>query len=625
VRDGGDGDHRGHDHGGVTRVALDGGLPDRGLLLWLLLLLLASLFCSGSFLLDPGALHLPDCCEPWDAAIYPWNFFWLREFPAAPDGDLLFTRRFYWPDGEGLGLYTPTWVSAIVSLPFQWLLPEPASRHVATAFLLFASSFATALLAFRFARELELPRPAAAFAALLAMAASGRIMNGARLNLFCTEFLLLWLLAGWRFWRDGGGWRALAFGFASAILLLQSQPLFFQATLVGTGFVALALLTRSGRTTLAARSRPFLLALPPFALLAGPFVLALLRELPASPALAHTSAYTHFLSLDLADLVRPNGVDRFREWTGRILPAREATFFESGGVAGTTSHFLGLGWMALLALALVLPCGGARRLLGGALLLLVMAAGPVLKIGGEPLVFLPWKLLDLVPPLAIEKSPTRLLWLVQLFAALAAGRVLAATAGPPGARARGLRLALAGLLALTTLAEQGDTLPLRSVAPPLRVPAEVAAMAAEPGRFAVLDVPFDGVPEGQVAPGVSHFAMAFGAAHERPIFFGVYPRAARPGLAQLRQRPLFQAMAAIGVAVRDGTPPPTEYGEAELAAMRRDLAELSIGAVQVHDFSVIPARAGEREPLRTLFRRLAPLREQDLSPGAGYRLTLFRF
>jgi len=84
-------------------------------------------------------------------------------------------------------------------------------------------------------------------------------------------------------------------------------------------------------------------------------------------------------------------------------------------------------------------------------------------------------------------------------------------------------------------------------------------------------------------------------------------------------------MAAIGAAARDGTPAPTRFSDADLAAMRRDLAELSIGAVQVHDFSVIPARAGEREPLRALFRALAPRREQELAPGAGYRLTLFRF
>lgn len=617
---------RGHDHGGVTQVPLGGGFPSRSSVLLLLLLVAAATFCSGAFLLDASDLHLPDCCEPWDAAIYPWNCFWLDASLAAPDGDLLFTRRFYWPDGEGLGLYTPTWVYGVVSLPFQWLLPEPQSRHIAIAFLLWASSVATILLAYRFARELELPPAAAAFAALLVVAASGRIMNGARLNLFCTEFLLLWLLAAWRFWRDGGAWRAAAFGFTSSLLVLQSQPQFFQATVTGALFLAVTLFRRAGRATLAARLRPFLAALLVFVLLAGPFLWAMLHELPRSPALVHSSQFTQPLSLDVADLVLPNGVDRFGAWISRLLPFRPASFFESGGSLGTTSHFLGLGWLLLLALALLVrDGGGARRALGFALLLLALAVGPVLTIAGEPLLYMPWRLLDWVPPLAIEKSPTRLVWLVQLFAALAAARAASALVGGPDARARPLRLAFAGLLGLAALAEQGDTLPLRSVAPKLRVPAEIAAMAQEPGQFSVLDVPFDGVPAGEVAHGVTHFAMALGAAHERPIFFGVYPRAARAGLTALRERPLFRAMQAIGDAARASAAAPAAWSADDVAAMRRDLAELAVGAVQVHDFSVIPARAGEREPLRQLFRALGPRSEQELALGDGYRLTLFRF
>ncbi|MSR47111.1 MAG: hypothetical protein EXS13_08605 [Planctomycetes bacterium] len=611
-----------HDHGGVTQVAVGGGLPDRGLLAVIALLVIAATIVSGSFLLRPTALHLPDCCEPWDAAIYPWNFFWLDAFADAPDGWLLFTKRFYWPDGEGFGLYTPTWVYGVLSLPFQWLLPEPQSRHVAVAFLLWFSSVATVLLAFRFARELGVPRVAAAFAALLVLAASGRVMNAARLNLFCTEFLLLWLWTAWRFWRDGGGGRAAAFGLASALLLLQSQPLFFQATLAGALFVAVALVRRAGRQQLVARARPFLLATALFLLLAGPFIWAVFCELPDSPAMRDSLALTQYGSLDVADLVRPNGVDRFASLTGQLLPRRDATFFESGGAVGTASHFLGLGWIALIALALVArDGGGARRSVGFALLLLLLAVGPVLKVDGEPLVPMPWQLLQLWPPLAIEKSPTRLVWLVQLFAALAAARALAWLAGEATARGAAVRRGAAVLLALATLAEQGDTVPLQSTAPALRIPDEIAAMAREPGDFAVLDVPFDGVlPHGQMAHGVNAFAMALGAAHERPIFFGLYPRAARPGLAALFARPLFAAMHQL-----EGGASVPALSPDQVTAMRNDLEELAVGAVIVHDFAVIPARAAEREPLRSLFRQLAPKSEQQLALGEGYTLTLFRF
>src|SRR5688572_1647509 len=203
----------------------------------LLLLALAATIVSGSFLLHPTDLHLPACSEPWDAAIYPWNCFTLAESVAAPsDGSLLFTNRFYWPYGEGLGLYTPTWVHGVISLPFQWLGDwfggEAQARHVAVAALLWLASVATALLAFALARELGLGCWGAFLVGLLATVASGRLMNAARLNLFCTEFLLLYLLLGLRVWRLGGVGRALAFGFSAALLLLQSQPLLFQAAIV---------------------------------------------------------------------------------------------------------------------------------------------------------------------------------------------------------------------------------------------------------------------------------------------------------------------------------------------------------------------------------------------------------
>ncbi len=620
-----DHDHGGdHGHGGVTRVAVGAGLPERATLGCILLLLVVASLVSGGFLLHATDLHLPDCCEPWDAAIYPWNFLWAHDFAGAADGELLFTRRFYWPDGEGLGLYTPTWIYGVLSLPFQWLLPEPQSRHVAVAFLLWFSSVATALLAFAFARELKLPRGAALFAALLVIAASGRTMNAARLTLFCTEFLLLWLWTGWRFWRDGGAGKAAAWGGASALLLLQSQPLFFQAALCAALFLVVQHFRREGRAKFRALHRPFAAALLLFALLAGPFVWELLRELPKSPALDQSVAYTSALSLDVADLVRPNPVDRFGAAIGHLLPLRAASFFESGGVAGTASHFLGLGWIALLLCALFGRDGGARRMVGMALLLLLFAVGPVLKVAGHEVAPMPWMALQLVPPLAIEKSPTRLVWLVQVFAALAAARVVAGwlDGAKPGGGA--WRRVAAGALVVATLAEQGDTVPLRSVAPAIRIPDAIAAMAAEPGDFKVLDVPFDGVPPcGTTAHGVNAFAMAFGAAHERGIFFGLYPRAARPGLAALYARPLFAAMKRIETLLPGETLPPLSADE--IAAMRRDLAELEVGAVQVHDFAFIPARAHEREPLRQLFRQLSPRSETRLAPGNDCSITLFRY
>lgn len=625
-----------HGHGDVETAALG---PPRGagsgLLLALFFVGLAS-FVSGSFLLHARDLHLPNCSEPWDAAIYPWNLLWTKAALGASDGSLLFTKRLYWPAGEGLGLYTPTYMYGIASLPLQWLSSDPAVRNVAVALLLWASSAATAWLAWLLARELGVTRGAALLVAVLATVASGRLMNAARLNLFCTEFLLLYAWLGLRLLHRGGFGRAALLGLSAAALLLQSQPLLFQSFLLTVVFVGAALLRGAARRELLSRWRELGVAALVFLVLAAPFLWEIAQELRASPAFAQAAALTIPFSLDATSLFLPNGADRFFG----AFAARAPSGFEAGGPLGTVSHFLGVGWIALLLLALVLR--DARRAALPALLaaafFLLLAFGPLIHVAGRlTRVPGPYALLAQFPPLALEKSPERLVWLVQLCLALVAARALASLAAGGGALRRGCALALAAALLL----EQGETLPLRSIEPSLRIPDEIAAMAREPGSFAVLDLPYDGLPAagGRLSHEVNGLAEAFGSCHERPIFFGIYPRAARPGEAELAKRPLFAVIhriEAIADAAKRGSPggdplpPLPELDAATLDACRRDLHDLSIGAVEVHDLSAA-FPGGQRNvaveaPLLCAFlRRLGPRTEAGLSPGNGYSVRLFRF
>jgi hypothetical protein len=303
------------------------------------------------------------------------------------------------------------------------------------------------------------------------------------------------------------------------------------------------------------------------------------------------------------------------------------------------SHFLGVGWLALIVLALVRR--ETRRAAAPAALcalaLLLLALGPVLHVGGRVVAApTPYQLLSLFPPLTLEKSPARLVWLVQLCFALVAARAFAPLAS--GAAGRGAQ-ALAFVLAAAALLEQGETLPLRSIEPRLHVPAEIVALADEPGSFAVLDLPYAGLPSagGHPSHQVDALAMAFAAFHHRPIFFGLYPRAARAGEAALATRPLFAEIHRIerlaADAARAGVAPPPPRPPLEPAtrdAIRRDLAELSIGAIELHDlrgaFPGTPrAIQFEVDLLCDFLRRLGPTREVDLSPGKGYSLRLFRF
>ena len=622
-----------HGHGDVETAALG---PARGpwpaLLTGLFFVALAS-FVSGGFLLHARDLHLPNCSEPWDAAIYPWNFLWTKAALGASDGSFLFTRRFFWPAGEGLGLYTPTWVYGIASLPLQWLSSDPAARNVAVALLLWASSGATAWLAWLLARELGVARGGALLVAVLATVASGRLMNAARLNLFCTEFLLLYAWLGLRVVHRGGLRNGALFGLSAAALLLQSQPLLFQAFLVTVAYVVAALLRGAARRELFSRARELGAATVVFLVLAAPFLWEIAQELRTSPAFAQAAALTVPFSLDATSLVAPNGADRFFGALATRLPSG----FEAGGPLGTVSHFLGVGWLALLVLALLLR--DVRRAALPALLcaafLWLLALGPVVHVAGRlTRVPGPYALLAAVPPLALEKSPERLVWLVQLCLALVAARALASLWAGGGARRAG-----AVALAAALLLEQGETLPLRSIDPRLRIPDEVAALAREPDSFAVLDLPYDGRPAagGTLSHPVNALAQAFGSFHERPVFFGLYPRAARPREAELAQRPLFAVIHQIEQIARaaprregGALPPLPDLDDATLAACGGDLKDLSIGAVLVHDLSGAFPGSGrnvavEAPLLAAFLRRLGPRSETVLSPGNGYSVRLFRF
>ena len=137
-----------------------------------------------------------------------------------------------------------------VALPRHARSPSEPTRRAnlfaAVALFLCTSSLFTAVLCYALGRRLGLPPPGAALAALAFTLGAGRLMNAARLNLFGTEFLLLWLYAGVLLWQRPGGRRALGFGICGGILLWQSQPLFYQGTLAVT-FGAAAAVVRAAR------------------------------------------------------------------------------------------------------------------------------------------------------------------------------------------------------------------------------------------------------------------------------------------------------------------------------------------------------------------------------------------
>ncbi len=653
-----------------------------------LLVLAAGL--SANFLAAPEQLHLPRCSEPFDAAIYPWNFRWFEDSWTAPDGHLLFTRRFFHPVGEGLALYTPTFFYGLMALPFSWLLDTPFAGNVAVAFLLSFSCVATAGLAYLLLRRLGWQVLGSCAAALLFTFCSARVMNAARLNLFCTEFLLLALLVFVDFWQRGGHRRGFWFAAASSILLLQSQPLFFQLALVlGTcltfhGASSLVSWIKQGRAgnspsvlwRICLASAPLLVILPwwvplhrlliatgllvawfatwvrrkpetrmpwvtsiaSFLLLSGPFLWAMVGELRESPALAQSAILLQVpdASLDLASLIVPHAADRIY---GQALGMRPISFFEGQDPTASVSFFLGFGWWLLVLLGLWMkgdrnqepsathPVSLPRR---GPLALYCLAIfglclGPTIRWMGSPeslpswlnALPAPYDWVSWVPFVQLSKSPVRWALVLQLGLAALAGR------GVDGLwRGAGWRPWATIALVVLAFGEASELVPLRSLDGEYRVPRRFQEIAHEPGNFAVLDLPYDALPG--PAHRTSSVAMALGAVHGRPIYFGVYPRATRRNLQQIRGRALFREIERLGKEAVHGLPAPAI--DTVCPDAREDLRELHTRYVVLHE----PVHSDERvkrqeQALRELLRRMEPAEETLLPLGPDYGLRLFRF
>ena len=325
-------------------------------------------------------------------------------------------------------------------------------------------------------------------------------------------------------------------------------------------------------------------------------------------------------SLNLSSLVVPNPGDVFY---GKAWAGRDVTFFEGKGfegeLRGAVSFFLGFGWWALLLVALTC-C--ARRLwlpvLLATLALFLLAMGPIPRLSAETTLPIPslYGLLSWFPLVKLSKSPVRLVLLVQLGCALLAGygvdRLMHGRRWPQIA---------AVVLTILAVAEQWDTLPLRSLGPRHTIPNEMASIAEEPGEFSILDLPFDGAPN--PAHRSNSVAMALGAIHGRPIFFGLFPRASKANLYQtLAPTTLAQWLLRANECASNGQP--ITWTETEVLSVRQELDELKVRHIMVHDIQDSPPliRANAANLKQLMQAVTGP--PQTLSVASSYELTWFR-
>lgn len=564
----------------------------------------------------PDRIHLPACSEPTDAALFPWNLSW---FAHRGWHEGLYTRSLYYPTGESLALYTPTFAYDVVAAPLVLAL-GPNGPHVATLLLLAGSTLATVLVCFALARQMGMSRFAALGGALLFAVCAGRMMNAARLNLFCTEFLLLYFLLGLRAWQRPGRSRGLLAGAALALLLWQSQPLFFQAGIASMVFLLGTLRNAEGRRSLRARGRCLGWVAVAAGVLAAPFLWAMIDAMQSSPALAQSAWMLRVpaANLDLASMFLPHGFDLgYGAWLGR----REASIFEGQAAGSTVSFFLGFGWWILILVACFRrPAKEWLPLLAFGLSIYLVAQGPVLRWLGQELPFpAPYRLVGWFPLVRLSKSPLRLMLLVQLGMALLAARGIQRLLHFP----RHARRVAAGALLGIAVFEQCEIVPFHE-ALELSIPPRMAEIAAESGEFAVLDLPYDGPPF-PPAHRSNAVAMSLAAVHLRPIFFGLFPRASRRNLTEhLAPTRFFQELAEVG---RENPPESSERAlPSDPARSRGEMEALGIRYVQVHFLRDGPAeQQALAQRLLLHMRALGPSVEERLLLGPTYEVVLLRF
>lgn len=480
-----------------------------------------------------------------DAGSFIWGFWWVRH--ALETGqDPLSTTMIFAPVGTPLALHTGMPGLAVASIPLQWLFGTTTAYNL----VLLAAPPLGAAATYHLARDLGQP-PASAFVAGVAFGFAPALIDRIaieHLNLGMVVWLPLSLLALRRALARPGPWRAAALGAVAAAALYSDLTVAFMVALLLAGSLFRhAWCNRDRRLRAAAAVRILRLwpAAAIAALLAAPLLVAVGRVLATGdylvvPGLGGATVF----SADLASFLLPSPRHR---WLG----ARVADLYlplqgrPNDGVATLGFAILALAavglwsgrtrsavrWSALMALAgVALAVGPQLHWAGWTFVPLGVgdsSAGPVSAL-------LPFTWLRAVPFLSALRSPVRFVAIAALGLALLAGFGFARLT-----QSRSARAAVAAAVC-TALVIGLESATAHSLLVPSTPPSVYAAVAADPGRFVVVNVPL-GFRTGLETLGISRSGpLAWAPRHGRPVAAGFGSRTAGWRLDALGEIPLYR-------------------------------------------------------------------------------------
>jgi len=457
--------------------------------------------------------HLPGS-DTWafDEYTFVWNTWWFRYSLLELGQDPLYTGHIFYPLGISLALFTYNLFNTIVALPLA-LLPLPAISNL--TFLL--TTVLTAYGAFLLVRHLvagardegKQAMPAAGnlaafLAGLIYAFGSYRMVYAAigHYDMWSTAWIPFYTLFFLRAVGPGGRLRhAVLAGLTFALAMLNEMIFGVFLAMLSAILLAFALVRRRAAERDPQAALPWQTLVPRLALMVlvaallyAPVLLPVLREMAAGYELAGWGD-AEKLSVDLVGLVTPTPLHPLDgDWAGALRQAREGT----GRFRDVNTVFLG--W-AGLGLAVVGAVVYRRRLAAWITSLIVFVTfslGPLLQINGRSAfdldgltvnVPLPFILLHYLPLVKANRVPNRFSVVLMLaLAVLAAFGALwlLARAARLGRGGRWLVAGGATLLAFLVLLDHWSVpLPLTDA----RLPAAYEQIAAEPGDFAILQLP----------------------------------------------------------------------------------------------------------------------------------------
>jgi hypothetical protein len=438
-----------------------------------------------------------------------WNLWWFRHALLELGQSPFECWYLFYPHGASLWFHTLSPLHALLALPLLGVLPLAAVQNV----LLVASLTGAGAFTFLLARHLGLQR-AGAFLAGTVYALSPPVLA----HLYVGHFELLAT-----YWMP-----------ASLLLMLRlldrPAPRLGDGALLGLVLAASAYSSRY--YTIYSLELLALAAAVRWRSVLRPGALRALGAGAGVAALGIAPLLAQFLGAgDPSEAPRVNPVD-FDLFSGDFLsffvpsfqhpllagllePLHRRLTIPGRHLPQESTMYLGLCVLALAALGCRRWQGSARTrllLLGIAGVFWLQALGSRLKVGGMGTGLpLPAALLQHVPLVRLARAPGRHVVLTLLGLAILAG------AGWQTLGRAWMRRAAAGLIALEYAAVP---LPLFRT----EVPAVYERLAAEPGRFAVLELPF-GLRDGTDSLGQPSSEQIFAqTVHARPILGGMVSR-----------------------------------------------------------------------------------------------------